>query len=160
MIRGHHIAIRELSSSVAKEGVQRSLTVNRDDNEEVAGLVVADIGVDGRVGGALEVGWGAVAGLASAVGDVGEVTGVDAAGVVVDDGELVVAAVGGVVAGADEALESPGALGAGVGDCWGGSGEGGTGHSEDGRVMHFEGGSFLSGVLSVFSGVSVSRCVL
>lgn len=143
MIRSHHIAIRELGNRVPKERIHRGVAVNRDDNEEAAGLVVANVGVDGRVGRALKVGGGAVAGLASAVGDVGEVAGVDAAGVVVDDAELVVAAVGGVIAGADEALKGPGALGAGVGDCWGGSGEGGTGHSEDGRVMHFEGGSFL-----------------
>lgn len=123
LIRGHNRAISQLSSGVAKEGIQRRLAVDRDDDEEVAGLVVADVDVDGRVGRALKVGGRAPTGLARAVGDIGEVAGVDAAGVVVGDLELVVAAVCGVVAGADEALEGPGALSAGVGDCWGGSGE-------------------------------------
>lgn len=140
LIRGHNRAISQLSSGVAKEGIQRRLTVNRDDDEEVAGLVVADVDVDGRVGRALQVGGRAPAGLARAVGYIGEVAGVDAAGVVVRDLELVVAAVGGVVAGADEALESPGALGAGVGDCWGGSGEGSASEGEEGGVVHFESG--------------------
>lgn len=47
VVRSHNRAISELSSSVAKEGVQRGLTVDRDDNEEVAGLVVPDVDVDG-----------------------------------------------------------------------------------------------------------------
>lgn len=61
----------------------------------------------------MQVGGGAPAGLAGAVGDIGEVAGADAAGVVVLDLELVVTGVGGIVAGAHEALESPGAFGAG-----------------------------------------------
>lgn len=142
MIWSHNLAISELSSSVSKEGIQRSLAVNRDNHEEVSRLVVPDVNVDGRVGRAVQVGGGAPAGLAGAVGDVGEVAGVDAAGLVVRDLELVVTGVGSVVAGAHEALEGPGAVGAGGGDGWGSSGEGGAGEGEDGGVVHFEGGGF------------------
>lgn len=91
----------------------------------------------------MKVGGRAPACLASAVANIGEVAGIDAAGFVVSHLELVVTAVGGVVAGADEALESPGAVGAGGVDCRGGSSEGGAGDGEDGGVVHFEGGVWL-----------------
>lgn len=142
MIRSHNLAISELSGGVSKEGIQRRLTVNRDNHEEVSRLVVPDVNVDGRVSCAVQVGGGAPARLASAVGDVGEVAGVDATGLVVGDLELVVTGVGGVVAGANETLEGPGAVGAGGSDGRGGSGESGTSEGEDGGVVHFEGGGF------------------